>query len=98
MDLGIQLAGQHIALMVAILRTPDRRVSVLLRLYPMGEQRYLPLGLQLAVLSEDGNSAYELPSRERDNYIQLKLCAELGERFSVRITSKGASITENFIV
>ena len=64
----------------------------------MGEQHYLPSGLQLAVLPEDSNSACELQSRERDNYIQLKLRAELGERFSVRITSKGASITENFIV
>lgn len=97
MDLGIQLAAQQIALMVAILRTPER-ISVLLRLYPMGEQPYLPLGLQLAVLSEDGKSTCELQSRERDNYIQLKLRAELGERFSVRITSEGTSITENFIV
>jgi hypothetical protein len=96
-DLGIQLAGKALALMVAVLRKPDQTVAILLRVYPMGSQRYLPLGLQLAGL-QDGQPFLEAESRDRDDYIQLKFCAEPGERFGVRISLADVSITENFVV
>ncbi|WP_258556136.1 DUF1822 family protein, partial [Fischerella thermalis] len=47
MDLGMQLDGSAVALMVAVLPKPDQTVAVLLRVYPMNNA-YLPLGLQLA--------------------------------------------------
>ncbi len=97
MDLGIQLAGKAIALMVAVLRKPDQTVAILLRVYPMGNRRYLPPGLRLAGL-QDNKSFLETESRDRDDYIQLKFCAELGEHFQVRVSLAEASITESFVV
>ncbi|MGH8001407.1 MAG: DUF1822 family protein, partial [Brasilonema sp.] len=98
LDLGMQLAGYAVALMVAILQKPDNTVAVLLRVYPMGNQRYLPPGLQLAGLYENGKPFLEVQARELDDYIQLKFSAEFGEQFSVRVALENAMITENFLI
>lgn len=99
MDLGLLLAGQRLALMVAVLQSSDdRRVSVLARVYPLKEQRYVPNGLQLTVLSADGSSSCEVQAREHDNYIQLILRAEFGEQFSIGVALKEDSITEYFAI
>ncbi len=98
MDLGMQFVGHAVALMVAILPKPEQRVAVLLRLYPMGNERYLPAGLQLTGLDESGNVFLDTQSRRRDDYIQIKFSAEFGERFSIRVSLDNASLTENFII
>ncbi|MDF5726918.1 MAG: DUF1822 family protein [Rhizonema sp. PD38] len=98
LDLGIQLADYPVALMVAILRKPGNSFSVLLRVYPMGNQRYLPLGLQLAGLYENGEPFLEVKARKQDDYIQLKFSAEFGEQFSVRVALENAIIIENFLI
>ncbi len=97
-DLGIQLAGYAVALMVAILPKPDQTVAILLRLYPMGSQTELPPDLQLMGMDEDGNIFLEAQSRDEDNYIQLKFSGQPGEQFSVRVALGDASITENFVI
>jgi hypothetical protein len=96
-DLGIQLSGQTFAFLVAVLRTHPERISILLRLYPIGAQAYLPTGLELTVLDAAGTVGYRVQARDRDNYIQSKCCAIEGERFSVRLTLGEETITEYFI-
>ncbi|WP_460206267.1 DUF1822 family protein [Scytonema sp. NUACC21] len=98
MDLGMQLAGHPVALMVAILPKLDRSVAVLLRVYPLGSQPCLQPGLKLAGLYENGEPFLEVQSREMDNYIQLKFGAEFGEKFGVRVIVNNTSITEHFVV
>jgi hypothetical protein len=97
-DLGIQLAGHAIALMVAILPKPEQKVAVLLRVYPMAGQAYLPPELQLVGLDAFGQAFLTTQARRKDDYIQLKFTADLGEQFSVRIALESASIVENFVV
>lgn len=97
-DLGFHLAGYAVALMVAVLPKGDRSVAILLRVYPLASQSHLPLGLQLMVLDEAGNTFSEVPAREQDNYIQFKFTADSGDRFSAKVTLDEASITENFLV
>ncbi|PLZ68702.1 DUF1822 family protein [Fischerella thermalis] len=97
MDLGMQLDGSAVALMVAVLPKPDQTVAVLLRVYPMNNA-YLPLGLQLAGLYEDGQAFLEVQARGDDDYIQLKFCAEFGEKFRVRVGLNDAVIIENFVI
>ncbi len=98
MDLGMQLGGHAVALMVAILPKPDGNVALLLRVYPMGNQPYLPQSLQLAGLYENGVPFLEAQAREQDDYIQLKFSAKFGERFNVRVSLENAAITENFVI
>ncbi|MFN6156808.1 DUF1822 family protein [Anabaena sp. AL09] len=99
MDLGMQLAGHPVALMVAILPKLDKTFAVLLRVYPMGNQIYLPADLLLSGLYENGQPFLEVKAREQgDNYIQLKFCAEMGEKFQIRVTLNNATITEKFVI
>lgn len=99
MDLGMQLGGNAVALMVALLSTQTQSFSVLLRVYPMGSKTYLPTGLKLLGLYENGQPFLEAEARaEKDNYIQLKFCAELGEKFQIRVKIGDVSITEKFII
>lgn len=97
-DLGFQLAARAVALMVGVLPKPDRSLAILLRVYPMGSQSYLPAALQLIGLDEAGNCFFEVQAREQDNYIQFKFTADPGDRFSVKVALAGISITEHFII
>jgi hypothetical protein len=97
-DLGIQLAGHGVALMVAVLPKLDRSMAILLRVYSMGSQLHLPPGLQLSGLDEAGSSFFEVQAREQDNYIQLKFTADPGDRFSVRVALDDTSIIESFVI
>ena len=102
MDLGVQLMGHPIALMVAVLRKLDGKVAVLLRAYPMHNRTKLPPGLQLIGLDENGAFIPGLEavarSEPQDDYISLYFSANVGERFSVRLALEETSICEQFVV
>jgi hypothetical protein len=96
-DLGLYLAGQLIALMVGILSKSDGKMLILLRAYSI-EQPYLPPSLKLIVLDETGSVLQELESRQRDDFMQFKITADVGDRFSVCMILNDTSFTESFIV
>lgn len=97
-DLGMLIQGFPLALMVAILPKPDQSRGVLLRIYPMGNQQYLPPHLELVVLDEAGNRFLEADAREADDYIQLKFSGLPGECFSVCVVMGEARIREDFVL
>jgi hypothetical protein len=105
LDLGLLLAEQPVVLMVAVMQIEDN-FSVLARVYPTGvreaslqeNRSCLPIGLQLAVLPQDGSPEIATQARERDNYIQLKLTGELGETFGIRVSLNQDSVTEYFVI
>ncbi|NEP89158.1 MAG: DUF1822 family protein [Okeania sp. SIO2C2] len=98
MDLGIQLAGVPVALMIAILPKPNQRFAVLSRVYPLQDQRFLPANLKLIGLDEMGESLFEIRARERDDYIQFKFTADPGDRFSLQVSLNSATVTKDFII
>lgn len=102
MDLGVQLMGHPIALMIAVLRKIDGRIAVLLRAYPMESQTKLPPDLQLIALDENGEQIPGLSAVSRreplDDYIALYFTADAGDRFSVQLTLEHINITEQFVV
>lgn len=102
-DLGIQAGGETVALAVGLVPTSERRMAVRLQVYPTNTQkknitslRYLPPGLKLILLSESGENLREVVARESDIYIQLRFSGQVGEKFSVRVALREASITEDF--
>ncbi|NJO39843.1 MAG: DUF1822 family protein [Cyanobacteria bacterium CRU_2_1] len=97
-DLGMQVAGQSIALAVTLIHKPDQQVGILLRVYPTGDAPYLPASLQLILLKEIGRSLYEVTARQADMYIQLRFSGRSGEQFGVRVTLGNADISENFTI
>ncbi len=97
-DLGIQLAGEGVALAVALVSKVNQRVGVLIQVYPTGRETYLPPELQLMLLDTSGNVLRTVKARLADIYVQLKFSGEIGEQFSIRIALGEAQITENFII
>lgn len=97
-DLGLQVAGHAVALMVSILEKPKQKVAVLVRLYPMNNNAYLPPQLQLTILDDTEATFLEAKARETDSFIQLKFSGLSGERFGVKVSLGDASITEDFAI
>jgi hypothetical protein len=97
-DLGMQLSGQGVALVIEFVPRPDGSAKVLLQVHPLGGSNVLPPNLQLQVLSEFGTVLRQVQSRTVDNYIQLELVAEAGEQFNVRVALGQAEVTEQFVV
>ena len=95
-DLGIQLAGQRVALIVTC-QPADEEIEIRLQVYPADRSIYLP-PIQLVVLDENGNTVPELQvlARSADNCIQLEFTGKPGEQFSVKLALGDVSITEYF--
>ena len=99
-NLGIQLAGNPVALIVTVTPATDEEADIRLQVYPTGRQIYLPQGLQLSVLDENGAAvpALEATARSADNCIQLAFSVQPGEQFSVQLAFGDVSITEEFLL
>ena len=96
-DLGMQLAGQQVALIVKIMPKTEQKVDICFRVCPASSQIYLPPNLQLIVWDESGTSL-QAQARSIDNWIQLKFSAEKGERFSAKVALGDVSVTEDFVI
>jgi hypothetical protein len=97
MDFGMQVAGEAVALAVAIVPQATE-MAVLLQVYPSGSGAYLPEDLQLILLDEAGQVLRAIAARPADIFIQLKLSGTPGERFSVRVALGESGLTENFVM
>lgn len=97
-DLGMHIAGKAVALAVALLQKSDGDISVLLQVYPTGNDDYLPPDLKLILLNDSGEILHEVIARRADIYIQLKFSCQPRERFSVQVALGEANITEDFVI
>lgn len=97
-DLGMQLAGHSVALVVELRPESPQKTCILLQVHPTGNQLYLPPLLQLIVLDDSGAIFLEAKARRADNYIQLQFSGSVGERFSVKVALGEVSITEHFVI
>jgi len=97
-DLGIQLAGHPVALIVHFTKESENKCNILLQVHPGGGKTYLPPDVELIVLDDAGDVFLEARSRLADNWIQLEFRGEPGERFSVKVALGDASIVETFVI
>ena len=96
-DLGLQLANQSVALLVAIAPDIDHQVTVLVQLHPTNVD-YLPPNIKLILLS-DNSTLQEVESRSGDNYIQLKrFRVNPGECFDIQVAFGNVIVTESFTI
>ena len=97
-DLGIQLGGQSLALMLAVSQEKEEKTAIIVQVHPTGNERYLPPNLKLMLL-ESGEVIQQIQSRSRDYYIQLNRFTGLtGTCFSLQLTLDNFSITEDFSI
>ncbi|MFH7029840.1 MAG: DUF1822 family protein [Heteroscytonema crispum UTEX LB 1556] len=97
-DLGIQIANQPVMLIVELSPQRNEQTSIRLQLHPASNQIYLPPEVKLTVLDDTGAVFLSAQARSADNYIQLQLRGEPGEKFSVRVALNDTSITEHFVI
>lgn len=105
-DLGINIANCHVALLINII--PEKldnskdneerdKISILAQLYPMNGNKFLPHNIKLVLISKAGKVLQEITSRIQDNCIQLNAFkGEQGKKFSIQVSLGNSSITEKF--
>lgn len=102
-DLGAQLHGYQVALIVAIVPKADGRFGVWLEVQPAGKLTKLPPELKLSVLSPSGKVRMEAESRRdetgggKDVSISQHFSIGAGKRFQVGVSLGDARIAENFL-
>ena len=104
LNLGIQF-GQavRVALVIRLARSAAgeeavAQTHITLQVRPIAAADYLPEGLLLAVLDDEGNAIASATSRAIDNYIQLQISGESEEQFGVQVMLDGACFEERFII
>lgn len=95
-DLGIQLSDCAVVLLIELRKIENNKVDVRLQVHPTGENIYLPSNLQLGVRDRASNARLQTQSRQSDNYIQLRLVGDPGDRFIATLSLNSASVTEEF--
>lgn len=96
-DLGLQLDSTPIALVARVASENDDTISMTIQACPL-ESTYLPQGLELIVNDENGESVLNATSREHDNWVEVTLSAQIGEKFSVDICLGESKVTQEFVV
>jgi hypothetical protein len=105
-DLGIKFATDSLALMISELPMSGSRCAILLRVYPVDREMYLPAGVKLSLFDEDGapvfisaGNPFVAVSRTdpQDSYIQLYFVAEESDRFGINVILGEQQFTEYLI-
>ena len=97
-DLGMQLDGQPVAMLVELTPQSQHKTDILLQVHPTGSQTYLPPLLELIVLDTSGATFLKAQARNADNYVQLEFSGNCGEQFRVKVALGDMSITEDFAI
>ncbi|ALF52952.1 hypothetical protein ACX27_08965 [Nostoc piscinale CENA21] len=101
-DLGLQLAGCQMALIVTIRPKTESKIAVRLQVQPINQQHQLPPHLTLSVIA-GGETRLQAETRSdeqgagKDKILQLGFSPPSGTQFQVRITLDKVSVSETFI-
>ena len=93
----LELAGKPVELFVGLKPSTSREMDISIEIRAQGQQSYLPRDLQLAILDETGIAVMQAQARNSQT-LQLEFSGESGERFSVKVSLGGFSLTEAFLI
>ncbi|MCU0541130.1 MAG: DUF1822 family protein [Oscillatoriaceae cyanobacterium Prado104] len=103
-DLGLELDGYTVALILAIMPQADGRIGVFLQVEPTGNLEVLPPNLRLKVLSDSGENRLEVAARSdelgrgKDMSIGRRFTPPAGACFQVQLELNDVIFTEVFAV
>lgn len=98
-DLRADLLSHSVVLLINLSRENDdsSTVEITLRVYPTGDEVYLPPSLKLLVLSN--NEVFEeVTARSADVFMRCQFEGEVGENFSVQLVLGDVVVTEDFVI
>lgn len=94
-DLGLELNGNNLALMITISETKSG-MKILAQINPIGEQKILPPNLRLIIADDQDNLFKEVISRANDKFIRYEFGGKKGDCFKIKVALEQTSITEKF--
>lgn len=94
-DLGVELGGCQVSLMMTISAT-ESGINLQASVYPTGERLTLPPDLHLKILTDSGDVFKEVISRSDDEFIRYRFDASTGDRFTIQVSLGTASVSEAF--
>jgi Protein of unknown function (DUF1822) len=103
-DLGLELDGYTVALILAIMPQSDGRIGVFLQVETAGNLQVLPPNLKLKVLSDSGETRLEVAARSdelgrgKDMSIGRRFTPPSGACFQVQLELNNVIFTEVFAV
>ena len=97
-DLSPFLDGQEVALRVMFITRIDQRYSVVIQIYPTGEAKYLPEGLQFIVADANDDEKARYSAHARTSLMNRPLILDKGERFGLRIMLAESEVSEVFVI
>lgn len=101
-DLGMQLAGCQVALIVIIRPKTEEKIGVRLQVQPISQPHKLPPHLTLSVIA-DGETHLQAQTRSdeqgegKDKILQLGFSPPPGTQFQVRVMLDGICVSEDFV-
>lgn len=98
LHLGIEQAGESIALVVGFQAAEPPKYQVSVKVYPTENHIYLPENLQLIVLDETGKAVMQALARNTNENICLDFKGNPEEQFSIKVVLDDISITETFVI
>ncbi|NET59664.1 MAG: DUF1822 family protein [Symploca sp. SIO2E6] len=97
-DLGLELAGNPVVLIITLLEVNEEGASIRAQVYPTGEALTLPPNLKLSVLTETGDVFREVTARSDDEFIKYQFEAQRGDHFGIQVALGEVSFRERFRV
>ncbi len=97
-DLGIELPGQSVVLVVTLTPKSSVEIQIRLHMHPTGDQAYLPNNLSVKVFDGKGAAVMKAHVKTANTHITLEFSAQLGEHFRIRLQLGDMSNTSNFVV
>jgi Protein of unknown function (DUF1822) len=88
--------SQFLNLVVDVIPETNQEIGVCLQLHPGNNQIRLPEGLIFSVLDLSGEVILESQARDIDNWIQLDIGVEFGDKFIIKITLEDTSVVQYF--
>jgi len=89
--------GEPIGLFIGIHPMVNDEFDIFVQVYPLGNQSHLPPDLQLSILDDEDEVVMQASSRSTKS-MQLDFSAEIGDRFSVKVSLGDISLTEWFMI
>ncbi|MGI0481318.1 DUF1822 family protein [Geminocystis sp. CENA526] len=98
LNLGMDINGVSLALVIGLLPKSTTESSIFLRLYGMSDSYTLPANLQVNIMDQDTQVFKQLVAREHDRILQYKFWGKKGECFWIQISLGASQLSEAFMI
>lgn len=99
LNLGVQMGNRPMILLITVKPETPSTLIIQVRLQPTENNRYLPFGVTLSLLSDTGEQLQTVESRRYDNFMQmLPFRGQIQEPFRLRVTLNEYILEEDFII